>query len=195
MLCVAAALVNKMKIYLPPLHINLWLMNISTKGMNQEGEGFKYLRQKFSSVREAKIKEGIFVSQVKQQFQNLTSKINWKLLREELGIHLKTYAATFWDIKIRKLHRNNGANFLIPCLGVQHISETPFHAIPLGLSPGKYWSHLWQAWSKVPSGYNPNGREILQQMEPKYVGWVLLDACTGDTNKKIQETKDNRMSF
>lgn len=51
-------------------------MKISTKGMNQEGEGFKYLRQKFSSVREAKIKEGIFVSQVKQQFQNLTSKIN-----------------------------------------------------------------------------------------------------------------------
>jgi len=151
------ALVNKMKIYLPPLHIKLWLMKISTKGMNQEGEGFKYLRQKFSSVREAKIKEGIFVSQVKQQFQNLTSKINWKLLREELGIHLKTYAATFWEIKIRKLHRNNGANFLIPCLGVQHIIETPFHAIPLGFSPGKYWSRLWQAWSKVPSGYILNG--------------------------------------
>jgi len=44
--------------------------------MNQEGEGFYYLRQKFPSIREAKIKEGIFVSQVKQQFQDPTSKIH-----------------------------------------------------------------------------------------------------------------------
>ena len=50
-------------------------MKIPTKGMNQEGEGFNYLRQKCPSGRQSKIKEGIFVSQVKQQFQDPTSKI------------------------------------------------------------------------------------------------------------------------
>jgi len=35
--------------------------------------------------------------------------------------------------KIRKLRRNRGEPaFLVPCLGVQHVVETPFPAIPLG---------------------------------------------------------------
>ena len=31
-------------------------------------------------------------------------------------------------------------------------------------------------------------------MERKYVGWLLLDAFTGDTNRRMQET-DDKMSF
>jgi len=41
------ALVDELKIYLPPLHIQLGLTKISVKVMNKAGEGFDYLRQKF----------------------------------------------------------------------------------------------------------------------------------------------------
>jgi hypothetical protein len=65
------ALVNKKKIYLPPLHLKLELTNIHVKATNKEGEGFGYLRQKFPLKSETKIKEGIFVGpQVKQLFQH-----------------------------------------------------------------------------------------------------------------------------
>ena len=60
-------LVDKTITYLPPLHIKLWLIEISVKALNKEGEGFDYLRQIFPHISKAKIKEGNFVgSQVKQ---------------------------------------------------------------------------------------------------------------------------------
>ena len=48
------SLVDKMKIYLPPLHIKPGLIKIYVKAMNKEGK-------EFSRISEAKIKEGIFV--------------------------------------------------------------------------------------------------------------------------------------
>ena len=32
-------------------------------------------------------------------------------------------------------------------------------------------------------------------MEPIYVGWLLLDTCTGDTNRGKQETKEEKIIF
>ena len=32
-------------------------------------------------------------------------------------------------------------------------------------------------------------------MKPKYVGWLQLDACTGDNNRRIQETKDDKIDY
>lgn len=54
-------LVDPTKIYLPPLHIKLGLMKNFVKGMDKNGEGFEYIRQKFPKISDAKIKEGIFV--------------------------------------------------------------------------------------------------------------------------------------
>ena len=48
------------KIYLPPLHIKLGLMKNFVKGMDKTGHGFKYVRNKFPNVSDAKINEGIF---------------------------------------------------------------------------------------------------------------------------------------
>jgi hypothetical protein len=64
-------LFDKKKIYLPPFHLKLELINIHVKATNKEGEGFGYLRQKFPLTSETKIKEGIFVRpQVKPLFQD-----------------------------------------------------------------------------------------------------------------------------
>ena len=55
------ALGEKSKIYLSPLHIKIVLIKISVKVMVKERKGFGYLRQKFPTASEAKMKEGIFV--------------------------------------------------------------------------------------------------------------------------------------
>lgn len=54
-------LVSRDKILLPPLHIKLGLIKQLVKGLNKEGKCFKYLFEKFPSLSDAKIKEGIFV--------------------------------------------------------------------------------------------------------------------------------------
>jgi hypothetical protein len=53
---VAKRLTNPEKVYLPPLHSNLGL-----KAMGQNGIGFMYLKYKFPSISDAKIKEEVFV--------------------------------------------------------------------------------------------------------------------------------------
>jgi hypothetical protein len=55
------ALRDKLKLYLPPLHIKLGLINIFVKDICKESKGSGYLRQKFPTVSAAKEKKGIFV--------------------------------------------------------------------------------------------------------------------------------------
>jgi hypothetical protein len=65
------ALVDKMKIYLPPVHLKLGLIKIFVKVINKEGEGFDFLRKTFPCISKIKIKESIFFSpRVKQLFQD-----------------------------------------------------------------------------------------------------------------------------
>ena len=47
-------------VLLPPLHIKLGLLKIFVKGMNKDGQAFRYLNKKFPKVSDAKVKEGIF---------------------------------------------------------------------------------------------------------------------------------------
>jgi hypothetical protein len=54
-------LVNPEKVFLPPLHIKLRLTKNFAKAMDKNGAGFMYLKHKFPKLRDAKIKEGIFV--------------------------------------------------------------------------------------------------------------------------------------
>jgi hypothetical protein len=49
------------KIYLPPLHIKLGLMKNFVKRMDKTGRGFKYVRNRFPNVSDAKIVEDIFI--------------------------------------------------------------------------------------------------------------------------------------
>lgn len=64
-------LVDPEKILLPPLHIKLGLMKNFVKAMKKDGEAFKYLREKFPRLSEAKVKEGIFVGpQIRELFRD-----------------------------------------------------------------------------------------------------------------------------
>jgi hypothetical protein len=51
------ALVDKLKIYLPPLHIKLGLIKIFVKAMDEESKEFAYLRQKFPKINDTKMEE------------------------------------------------------------------------------------------------------------------------------------------
>lgn len=53
-------LVSPQDILLPPLHIKLGLMKNFTKALNKEGQGFAFLKQKFSRISIAKLQAGIF---------------------------------------------------------------------------------------------------------------------------------------
>lgn len=72
-------LVDPQKVLLPPLHIKLGLMKNFVKAMNKNGAAFQYLRQKFSRLSEAKIKEGIFVG---PQIRNLFKDDNFDSVLE-----------------------------------------------------------------------------------------------------------------
>ncbi|UYV82452.1 hypothetical protein LAZ67_21002222 [Cordylochernes scorpioides] len=72
-------LIDSENIYLPPLHIKLGLRKNFVKAMDRNASGFAYLKQKISSISEAKIKEGIFVGpQIRelQQDGNFQNSLN-----------------------------------------------------------------------------------------------------------------------
>lgn len=55
-------LVDRMKIYLPPLHIKLGLMKQFVCAMDKTSTGFQYLKSKFGKMKtDAKLKAGVFV--------------------------------------------------------------------------------------------------------------------------------------
>jgi hypothetical protein len=63
--------VNSEDILLPPLHIKLGLIKHFIKAMDKNGSGFLYLKEKFPKIRDAKIKEGIFVGpQIRQKMKD-----------------------------------------------------------------------------------------------------------------------------
>ena len=77
-------------ILLPPLHMKLGLMKNFVKTMDRTGSVFKYLAEIFPRLREAKIKEGVFVCpQIRtlfrdDMFNNLhqsVDKNNWDAFR------------------------------------------------------------------------------------------------------------------
>lgn len=55
---VAKPLVDRQKVYLPPLHIKLGLIKIFIKALKSNTEAFNFLRRFFPKISEAKIKEG-----------------------------------------------------------------------------------------------------------------------------------------
>jgi hypothetical protein len=54
-------LVDRRNIILPPIHIKLGLKKNFVKAMDRNGDGFQYLKLKFSIISDAKINEGIFI--------------------------------------------------------------------------------------------------------------------------------------
>ena len=104
-------LVDPTKIFLPPLHIKLGLMKNFVKAMNKEGEAFRYLRQMFPRITDAKIKEGIFIGpQIRhvindKRFEDLLvgpEKIAWKSFKDVVDNFLGNYRAPNYTKLIEK---------------------------------------------------------------------------------------------
>jgi hypothetical protein len=103
-------LVEKTKILLPPLHIKLGLTKNFVKGMDKEGKGFAYLKQKFPQVSDAKIKEGIFVGpQTRALFGDsvFTEKLN-KFKNRAWRAFENVCKNFFRQCKITKLYGDRG---------------------------------------------------------------------------------------
>ena len=138
------ALVDKTKIYLPQLHIELGLINMFVKAMSEEGEGFIYVREIFPHISEAKIEEGIFVGpEVKRLSQYTDFRNQLNSVGGRAWQAFENVCSNFWEMKDQKIRRNcGGATFLILCLGMQHVIESPFPAVSLGFFPVKCGSRL-----------------------------------------------------
>ena len=97
------ALVDRTKIYLPPLHIKLGLFKNFVKAMDFGGAGFKYIKETFGAVlTEAKLKAGIFVGpHVREFIRDPVSEIKfsrkekpaWKALVDAIECFLGGYRA------------------------------------------------------------------------------------------------------
>ena len=82
------SLVDPLKVYLPPLHIKLGLMKNFVVAMDRQGNGFKYLKEKFSALKtEAKLKAGIFIG------PEINQLIHDEIFRKELT----PLELTAWD--------------------------------------------------------------------------------------------------
>ena len=89
-------LVDPDKIYLPPLHIKLGLMKNFVKGMDKTGSGFTYVRNKFPSISDAKIKEGIFVGpQIRKLFQDVEFDKNLNTVEKTAWLSFKRICKDF----------------------------------------------------------------------------------------------------
>ncbi|UYV68164.1 CLPB [Cordylochernes scorpioides] len=106
-------LIDSENIYLPPLHIKLGLMKNFVKAMDRNASGFAYLKQKFSSISEAKIKEGIFVGpQIRElqqdgNFQNSLNEVEaaaWNSFRNVCKNFFGSALGCNMSLKIHFLH-------------------------------------------------------------------------------------------
>lgn len=74
---------------LPPLHINLILMN-QFIALPKYGEDFKYLCEQLSHISEAKLKKMVFVgSDVREMMSNSNFEATMTTKEEEVRYHLK----------------------------------------------------------------------------------------------------------
>ena len=59
-------LVEPEKLLMPPLHIKLGLIKLFVKRLDPEGEAFQHIQNMFPKLSVAKVKEGVFVCQVRR---------------------------------------------------------------------------------------------------------------------------------
>jgi len=72
------------KNYLPPLHIKLGYMKNFVKGMDKTGHGFKYVRNKFPNLSDAKIKEGMSFKRICKDFLGNHKAANYQDVAQDL---------------------------------------------------------------------------------------------------------------
>lgn len=107
-------LVDPNDIVIPPFHVKLGLMKNYVKAMDQRGNGFLHLKEKFTYISNAKLKEGIFVGpeirkMKDEEFQKkLTAKERavWISFKEVNANFLGNRRAKNYETLVAKILKN-----------------------------------------------------------------------------------------
>ncbi len=115
-------LVDPKNVLIPPMHIKLGLMKNFVKSLDKEGAGFRYLREMFPKLSDAKMKEGVFVGpQIRKVFkdQNFETSLNkielsaWQSFKKVAQNFLGNNKADNYRVLVSKLlasYQNQGVN-------------------------------------------------------------------------------------
>lgn len=77
-------MVDPEKVILPPLHIKLGLFKQFVKKLDHNGKGFKFLREKFPSLSEVKVKGGVFVGpQIRKLMKDSSFDVALKVIERK----------------------------------------------------------------------------------------------------------------
>lgn len=188
-------LVDPKKIFLPPLHIKLGLMENFVKAMNKQSEAFAYLRQMFPRISDAKIKEGIFVG---PQIRNVMKDSHFDGL-------LQGTEHDAW-----KAFKNVVCNFLGNYKAPNHVEEVEsllqaYKSMKCNVSLKIHFlhSHLYFFPANIGDVSDEHGERFHQdisKMEKRYQGkwnpsmlgdycWTLIHEASDSDYKRKSQTK------
>ena len=169
-------LVKRDRIFLPPLHIKLGLFKQFVKALDNESSTFAYLAEKFPSLSQAKIKEGIFIG----------PEIRKIVLDETFITHLKSKEKLAFE-SFKKVSDNFLGNHRSEDY-VQVVNDLLSHYHYMGCNMplkvhvlhshldffGENLGDVSDEHGEIPSGYFSDGATIQRKMEPWHVGRLLL---------------------
>lgn len=156
----AIPLVPAEKVLLPPLHIKLGLMKNFVKALPKEGDGFKYLVNKFPAVSDAKLLAGVFVGpQIRELLKDACFKaaLNpqeeeaWESFREVVTGFLGNTKADNYKDRVQRLLKGFekiGARMSIK----MHFLHAHLEYFPQNLeitvrNKVKYFTRTFQKWN------------------------------------------------
>jgi len=164
------------KIYVPPLHIQLGLLQIFAKGMDKTGNGFEYVRNNLPNVSYAKIKESIFIGiKIRELMQD-------KQFNEDLNETERNAWLSFKRICKNFLGSQKAANYL------DVMQELLASCKAMGCNmclKFTFWSHAWfffpEYLCEVSDEHGERFYRDIMAMEKRYQGkWtssMLADYC------------------
>ena len=149
--------------------------------MDKTGRGFKYVRNKFPNVSDAKIKEGTFIGPQIRELMWDSSMKTWMRLQEMHDCQLRRQGP------LRKSQSSElsgccaGPVDSVQSDGMLYENENPFSGVTLGFFPRKsQQSQWWTRWKFSPRHYG-YGKAVPRQVGIKYVSRLLLDTEEGCT--------------
>ena len=185
-------LVNPEDIFLPPLHIKLGLMKNFVKAMDKSGVGFLYLKEKFPTISDAKIKEGVFVGpQIRELIKdkifeerlNDTEKPAWKCFVNVVQNFLGNYRADNYKDLINELlatYKTLGCNMSLKI----HFLDSHLDFFP---------SNLGAVSDEHGERFHQDIALIERRYQGKWSSGMLADYCWG-LKKDLPEAKYSRKS-
>ncbi|UYV81282.1 hypothetical protein LAZ67_20000646 [Cordylochernes scorpioides] len=191
-------LIDSENIYLPPLYIKLGLMKNFVKTMDRNASGFAYLKQKFSSISEAKIKEGIFVGpqtrelQQDGNFQNSLNEVEaaaWNSFRNVcknfLGsVKVENYRDIVNDLLLS--YKALGFNMSLK-IHFLH-SHLDFFPDNLGAVSDEHGERFHQAISSMEKRYQGAAKSERIHISPEWSNY-LIEAAGKDRASKLSDIR------